>query len=113
MGVVSGNRAPRHPTVASRAQTGGLADELLELCLLLVSDTDRPTRFAPPVDVPRRAGPSDTLVASLGRRSRWRLSRSYSRGPGVTRMPRSAASAGGASRGAGTATTGGAACERQ
>jgi uncharacterized protein (TIGR03086 family) len=49
-----------------------LAGELLELCQLLVSDTDRPTRFAPPVDVPRQADPGDRLVAYLGRRPRWR-----------------------------------------
>jgi uncharacterized protein (TIGR03086 family) len=46
-----------------------LAEELLELCTLLVDDTDRPERFAARVDLPRPAGPSDRLVAFLGRRS--------------------------------------------
>ena len=44
-----------------------LAAELLELCRLLVSDADRPARFAAPVDVPPLAGPGDRLVAFLGR----------------------------------------------
>jgi uncharacterized protein (TIGR03086 family) len=45
-----------------------LAEELLELCPLLVGDADRPARFATQVDLPRLAGPSDRLVAFLGRR---------------------------------------------
>jgi len=45
-----------------------LAEELLDLCPLLVSDADRLTRFAARVDVPPLAGPSDRLVAFLGRR---------------------------------------------
>jgi uncharacterized protein (TIGR03086 family) len=45
-----------------------LAEELLELCPLFVSDTDRPARFAAPVDVSPLASPSDRLVAFLGRR---------------------------------------------
>jgi uncharacterized protein (TIGR03086 family) len=44
-----------------------LAEELLELCPLFVSDADRPTRFAAPVDMPPLASPSDRLVAFLGR----------------------------------------------
>jgi uncharacterized protein (TIGR03086 family) len=45
-----------------------LAEELLELCPLLVSDSDRPTRFAAPVPVSPLASPSDRLVGFLGRR---------------------------------------------
>jgi uncharacterized protein (TIGR03086 family) len=45
-----------------------LAEELLELCPLLVGDADRPTRFAPPVDMSPLASPNDRLVALLGRR---------------------------------------------
>lgn len=45
-----------------------LAAELLELCRLLVSDADRPTRFDRPVDVAATAAPGDRLVAFLGRR---------------------------------------------
>jgi uncharacterized protein (TIGR03086 family) len=44
-----------------------LADELLQLSPLLVIPTDRPGRFAAPVSVPPRAGPSDRLIAFLGR----------------------------------------------
>jgi len=47
-----------------------LAEELLELCPVLVSDADRPTRFAAPVDGSPLAGPGDRLVAFLGRRPR-------------------------------------------
>jgi uncharacterized protein (TIGR03086 family) len=46
-----------------------LAAELLELSQLLVRDSDRPTRFAPRLDMSRELGsPSDELVAFLGRR---------------------------------------------
>jgi uncharacterized protein (TIGR03086 family) len=45
-----------------------LADELLDLSVLLVRDRDRPGRFAPPVAVPADAPPSDRLLAFLGRR---------------------------------------------
>ncbi|RNL84363.1 TIGR03086 family metal-binding protein [Halostreptopolyspora alba] len=48
-----------------------LAEELLHLAPLLVTDADRPVRFAPPVSVPRGAGPSDRLVAFTGRRPGW------------------------------------------
>jgi uncharacterized protein (TIGR03086 family) len=41
-----------------------LADELYPLALLLVSDADRPARFAAPV---RPATPADRLLAYLGR----------------------------------------------
>jgi uncharacterized protein (TIGR03086 family) len=47
-----------------------LAEELLELCPLLVGAADRPARFAVPVNVPPLASPSDRLVAFLGRRPR-------------------------------------------
>lgn len=46
---------------------GPLADELLALAPLLVSDADRPVRFARPVEVSPLAGPADRLVAFLGR----------------------------------------------
>jgi uncharacterized protein (TIGR03086 family) len=44
-----------------------LAEELLDLAPLLVTDADRPGRFARAVDVPRPASPSDRLLAFLGR----------------------------------------------
>jgi uncharacterized protein (TIGR03086 family) len=45
-----------------------LAEELLELCPLFVRDADRATRFAPRLDLMLEpAGPSDRLVAFLGR----------------------------------------------
>jgi uncharacterized protein (TIGR03086 family) len=45
-----------------------LAEELLELCPLFVSEPDRPTRFAAPVPVSPLADPGDRLLAYLGRR---------------------------------------------
>jgi uncharacterized protein (TIGR03086 family) len=47
---------------------GELADELLDLSMLLVRERDRPGRFAPPVPVPADAPSSDRLLAFLGRR---------------------------------------------
>jgi hypothetical protein len=44
-----------------------LAEEMLELSPLFITDADRPVRFAAPVDVPPLAGPADRLVAFLGR----------------------------------------------
>ncbi|GAA1788859.1 TIGR03086 family protein [Planosporangium flavigriseum] len=44
-----------------------LAEELLELAPFFVTDADRPTRFAAPIDVPPLAAPGDRLVAFLGR----------------------------------------------
>jgi len=44
-----------------------LAEELLDLCPLLVTDAHRPGHFAPPVEIPRTAGAGDRLVAFLGR----------------------------------------------
>jgi uncharacterized protein (TIGR03086 family) len=44
-----------------------LAEELLELAHLLVTDADRPTRFAAPVWLAPEAGPADRLIAFLGR----------------------------------------------
>jgi uncharacterized protein (TIGR03086 family) len=44
-----------------------LASELLELAPLLVTDAERPGRFAAPVDVPAAASPGDQLIAWLGR----------------------------------------------
>jgi uncharacterized protein (TIGR03086 family) len=45
-----------------------LADELLDLAVLLVRRADRPGRFARPVSVPPDAPPGDHLLAYLGRR---------------------------------------------
>jgi uncharacterized protein (TIGR03086 family) len=45
-----------------------LAEDLLDLCLLIVRDTDRPARFAAAMPVSPAASPSDRLVAFLGRR---------------------------------------------
>jgi uncharacterized protein (TIGR03086 family) len=48
-----------------------LAEELLDLCRLLVHDADRPTCFAAPIEFSRgRSSPSDQLVGYLGRRPR-------------------------------------------
>jgi uncharacterized protein (TIGR03086 family) len=44
-----------------------LAEEMLELSTLLVTDDDRPTRFAAPVAVAATADPSDRLIGFLGR----------------------------------------------
>ena len=44
-----------------------LAEEMLDLVPLLVSDADRPGRFAAPVRVQAPAGPADRLLAFLGR----------------------------------------------
>lgn len=44
-----------------------LAEELLDLAPLIVTDADRPARFAPPVEVHGGAASSDRLVAFLGR----------------------------------------------
>jgi uncharacterized protein (TIGR03086 family) len=44
-----------------------LADELLDLAVLLVRRADRPGRFRRPVPVPADAPPSDHLLAYLGR----------------------------------------------
>jgi uncharacterized protein (TIGR03086 family) len=44
-----------------------LAEDLLDLCLLIVRDTDRPARFAAAMPVSPAANPSDRLVAFLGR----------------------------------------------
>ena len=44
-----------------------LALGLLAIAPLLVTEADRGVRFAPPVDLPSSAGPSDQLIAYLGR----------------------------------------------
>ncbi len=44
-----------------------LAEELLDLSPLLVTEADRPGRFAAPVAVPPATAPGDRLVAFLGR----------------------------------------------
>lgn len=44
-----------------------LADELLPLTRLLVTDADRPHRFAPPVSTAASASPGERLLAFLGR----------------------------------------------
>jgi uncharacterized protein (TIGR03086 family) len=52
----------------NRAIPDELAEELLALAPLLVTDDDRPARFAGPLDVSPLAGPGERLVAFLGRR---------------------------------------------
>jgi uncharacterized protein (TIGR03086 family) len=52
-----------------------LAEELLDLSPLLVTDADRPVRFAAAVDVPSGADPGDRLVAFLGRQPYRTISR--------------------------------------
>lgn len=44
-----------------------LAEELLELSVVLIRDADRPGRFGPPVPVPADAAPGARLLAFLGR----------------------------------------------
>jgi uncharacterized protein (TIGR03086 family) len=44
-----------------------LADELLDLAVVLVTDAERPALFAPPVPISSRAEMSNRLVAYLGR----------------------------------------------
>ncbi len=51
----------------ARPIPASLADELLDLSPLLITDTDRPDRFAAPVSVASGAGPADRLLAFLGR----------------------------------------------
>lgn len=53
-----GRRRPIPPAMAA---------ELLVIAPLLVSDADRGVRFAWPVDPPAGSGPSDQLIAYLGR----------------------------------------------
>jgi len=55
---------------AHRPIPPALAEELLLLAPLLVTDADRPGHFAAPVEVPSRSGPGDRLVAFLGRHPR-------------------------------------------
>ncbi|GAA0564796.1 TIGR03086 family metal-binding protein [Paractinoplanes ferrugineus] len=45
-----------------------LADELLDLAVILIRPADRPGRFARPVPPPGDASPGDRLLAFLGRR---------------------------------------------
>jgi uncharacterized protein (TIGR03086 family) len=47
-----------------------LAEDLLPVAHLLVTDIDRPARFAAPRRVPGPAGPGELLVAFLGRQPR-------------------------------------------
>lgn len=54
----------------ARAIPADLADELLDLSVLLVRRADRPGRFGRPVAVPPDAPPGDRLVAFLGRHPR-------------------------------------------
>lgn len=44
-----------------------LASDLVRVAPVLVPDSDRPGRFAPPVPVPAAAGPGERLLAFLGR----------------------------------------------
>jgi uncharacterized protein (TIGR03086 family) len=56
-------------TVGSRRPLpAALAEEMLALTPYLVSDADRPVRFAAPVAVPAHAPAADRLLAFLGRR---------------------------------------------
>jgi uncharacterized protein (TIGR03086 family) len=48
-----------------------LAEELLAFAATVVTDADRPTRFAAAVEVPQLASPEDRLVAFLGRNPAW------------------------------------------
>ncbi len=52
-----------------RPLPAALAGDLLDVVPLLVSDADRPGRFAERVDVPVQAGPSVRLLAAVGRRA--------------------------------------------
>jgi uncharacterized protein (TIGR03086 family) len=52
-----------------RPLPAAFALELLEVVPFLVTDADRPRRFADPVDVPVQAAPGTRLLAALGRRS--------------------------------------------
>lgn len=52
---------------ARRPIPAALADEMLDLAVLLVTDAERPALFAAPVPVSRQAEMSDRLVAFLGR----------------------------------------------
>lgn len=51
----------------NRPLPAGLALELLDVVPLLVSDHDRPRRFAQPVDLPLHVRPSSRLLGALGR----------------------------------------------
>lgn len=51
----------------SRPIPAELADELLDLSVLMVRPWDRPGRFAPPLRPPPLAAPADRLLAFLGR----------------------------------------------
>lgn len=51
-----------------RALPPVLAEEMLALSPFLVTEADRPARFAAPVAVPARAGAGERLLAFLGRR---------------------------------------------
>lgn len=51
----------------NRPIPASLADELLDLAVVVVTDADRPAQFGWPVDVSPLAEPSDRLVAFLGR----------------------------------------------
>ncbi|MFC7589286.1 hypothetical protein ACFQYP_40615 [Nonomuraea antimicrobica] len=48
-----------------------MAEELLDLAHLFVTEEDRPVRFAPPVRVPAYAPAQDHLLAYLGRHPDW------------------------------------------
>lgn len=56
--VACGTRRPIPPP---------LAEQVLRLCPMLVTDADRPERFAEPVAIERTGGPGDRLIAFLGR----------------------------------------------
>lgn len=50
-----------------RPLASSLAEELLDLATLMVTDADRPERFSRPVPVDARVSPTERLIAYLGR----------------------------------------------
>jgi uncharacterized protein (TIGR03086 family) len=57
-----------HAAGCPRPLPPALAAEMLELAPFLVTEADRPARFAVPVAVPARASAGERLLAFLGRR---------------------------------------------
>ncbi|PRX50371.1 uncharacterized protein (TIGR03086 family) [Prauserella shujinwangii] len=74
-----------------RSLPPALAADLLGFARLLVSEDDRPVRFAAPVDPPPRASPADLLLAYLGRDPRRPVA-----GPAGGGRPRGRGAGGGA-----------------
>jgi uncharacterized protein (TIGR03086 family) len=57
--------------VAAGAISEPLAEDMLAIAPLLITEADRPGRFGPPVPLPPDACASDRLIAYLGRDPRW------------------------------------------